>query len=428
MRGTKLLLPLCVLIAATPAFGLEKGYRLSTQLTHSDNIRRSSGGELDDVIGSIQLDFSLAQETGPLQGDITAQYRYIEYLEDSFDAEPIAAFDGQLEWLIIPDRLTWEFLDSFGQLTTDPFQTDTPSNRQDSNVFTTGPQLDFRLGQVTTLNIGARYVDQYFEESEAGNERVTGTIELARQLSNDRNISLVLDAEETTFDDESFMKFERRSAFVRFDSPLGASQLSLDIGVNQIDRAGQSNTGTLYRLSFTRDANEQFTWGGSVSRSFSDAGLRLSSARSQLQNIGGAQDIIATGSPLELVGASIFATKEIGRGTLSINADMVEEDFINSTQPNRDIRQADLSFDYRLSERSFFQMSATFERSTFDAIDREDEDLDYGLSYVRDVGRNFVLTLSVTKSSRDSTENDGGFDETRAIIRLAYSNGVLAEE
>ena len=107
----------------------------------------------------------------------------MNYLEGAYGNEFIGRFDGQAQYSLIPERLTWVLRDDFRQATLDAFTPVAPNNRQNMNYLATGPDLYLRLGGTAFLNASARYADAYYQTSPFDSTRGLVTLGSGLQLS-----------------------------------------------------------------------------------------------------------------------------------------------------------------------------------------------------------------------------------------------------
>ncbi len=404
------------------------GFRVTAQATHSDNLQRGEPGtELDDTIASLELAFGALKDSGPLTYDFNGQYRYLEYLQDTFRAEPVLALDLDSTWVILPNRLEWVLQDNYGQLTADALEANNPGNREDSNILTTGPTFTFRFGSQLNAIVRARYVDQYFETTNADNNRISTELELQRMLGVDRSISLIGINDALDFDDNALTDFDRRAVFLRYQTLVAGNTFTVDAGVNEVDDGFVTSDGTLYRISLERATSALMSYRLDVSQSYSDSGLRLASSNGGLGSIGGAQDTIANGTPLELQTASLVVSRTAGRSVLNVTADYTQERFLEITGQDRDVTGITADFEYALTPFSAAGIQATFQTVGFGDLDRDDDDFDYGVYYRRQFGRSISAVVSITDSQRRSSQIGRDYDELRASINFSYSRGRLFE-
>ena len=133
-------------------------------LGQTDNLNRNAE-ELESDIGRIAVRFAGRADRRWFQAALAADVEYRKYgaeeLEDE-DDEVLGSIDGLLELIAVPDRLQWDFRAGYGQVRIDAFGAISPSNRQQTSTFSTGPKVAIPLGARTFLQIGGLISEQTF--------------------------------------------------------------------------------------------------------------------------------------------------------------------------------------------------------------------------------------------------------------------------
>lgn len=428
MRAYFASLVLIILAPLAHAQSQEFGYRLTGQITSSDNIRRTEVAPIDENITSIELAVAALKDSGRFLYELDGQYRYLKYLNDTFDAQPIVALSLDSSWELVPERLLWVLVDNFGQLTSNPFQAANPGNRENSNLFATGPDWTIRFGRQLDAIVRGRYAGQWFETSNADNSRVAGELEILRPLSEGRSLSVIFSSESVDFKDFANQGYGRQAAFFRYAGALGASDVQFDAGINQIVIDGEKAAGNLFRASIERESAAGSSIQIDASKMFSDSGLRLAGNGSGLGSIGSAQRTVANGIPLELIQASMIVARRRGRSALNGTVEFLDENFLSDLAEDRRIWRAGAEYEFSLSVYSTIGILGAFQRTRFSSIEREDDDREYSAYFRRQLGRSFDVIFTVSDASRRSTRAGRSYDEFRIFLSLAYSRGQLFEE
>ena len=156
----------------------------------SDNIARTSTMEIDETIATVGFDFAATEQTRRLDLDIRSNVDYLDYVDDTFDAEWVGGLNGLAIFSLIDERLTWEIRDNFGQQLLDPLEVARPGNRENVNFFTTGPTLTSSAGGRNPIVLDARYSRVSYEERPFDNDRLSGRLSVGRNTSRDATASL----------------------------------------------------------------------------------------------------------------------------------------------------------------------------------------------------------------------------------------------
>ena len=194
-------------------------YGADVGLGETDNVFLSSNNKVNQTIAIADADFAVNQESRLFDVRAVGAFTDLNYLEGAYGNELLGRFDGQAQYALIPERLTWVLRDDFSQATIDAFTPVTPNNRQNINYVATGPNLYFRLGGTGFLNASARYADAYYQTSPFDSTRGLVTLGSGLQLSARSSVSLNGGAERVLFKNTEINNdFDRYSVFGRYEA------------------------------------------------------------------------------------------------------------------------------------------------------------------------------------------------------------------
>ncbi len=228
------------------AYGADMG------LGETDNVFLTSTNKVTQTIAEADADFAVNQERRLFDVRAVGAFSDLNYLEGAYGNEFIGRFDGQAQYALIPERLTWVLRDNFGQATIDPFTPVTPNNRQNLNYVTTGPNLYLRLGGTGFLNASARYADAYYQTSPFDSTRGLVTLATGLQLSARSTVSLNGAAERVLYKDTAVNNdFDRYSAFGRYEVHGARTDFGVDLGGTRVEQKGDATGITTVTLPGT---------------------------------------------------------------------------------------------------------------------------------------------------------------------------------
>jgi hypothetical protein len=204
----------------------------------TDNVNLSSN-KVSQTIATADADFAVNKESRLFDVRAVGAFTDLNYLEGAFGNEFIGRFDGQAQYALIPERLTWVLRDDFGQATLDAFTPVTPNNRQDINYVSTGPNLYLRLGGTGFLNASARFADAYYQTSPFDSTRGAVTLGGGLQLSARSTVSLNGGAERVLFQNTAINNdFDRYSVFGRYEAHGARTDIAVDFGGTRVEQKG----------------------------------------------------------------------------------------------------------------------------------------------------------------------------------------------
>jgi hypothetical protein len=293
---------LCVLASASkadpPAFGTDTSatssradtlvYGVDVGVAESDNVTLVSTNKISQTIGVVDTDFDINQQSRLLDVDAKGNFSYLNYLQGAYSNQLIGRFDGTAQLALIPDRLVWVVKDDFGQAAVDPYTPVTPSNLEDINYLSTGPDFALRFGASSFLNMSARYARTDYQTSPYNSNRLLGDLAWGYQLSAQSSVSLNGETERVLFANTVVNRdFDRSSGFLRYEVKGARTDLSADLGATAISQYG-TTTRPLAKVSLARKLSAAANLTLAAGRDLTDASTSFSGLQ------GGAIGLVGT--------------------------------------------------------------------------------------------------------------------------------------
>jgi hypothetical protein len=285
---------LCALASASkadpPAFGTDTSatssrpdtlvYGVDVGVAESDNVTLVSTNKISQTIGVVDTDFDINQRSRLLDVDAKGNFSYLDYLQGVYSNQLIGRFDGTAQLALIPDRLVWVVKDDFGQAAVDPYTPVTPSNLEDINYLSTGPDFALRFGATSYLNMSARYARTDYETSPYNSNRLLGDLAWGYQLSAQSSVSLNAETERVLFSNTVVNSdFDRSSGFLRYEVKGARTDLSADLGATTINQYG-STTRPLAKVGLARELSAAAKLTLAAGRDLTDAATSFSGLQS----------------------------------------------------------------------------------------------------------------------------------------------------
>ena len=110
-------------------------------LEYTDNARLIPNDKKDEWTHVLSAGLSYLENSKTLDARVRAQAAYRKYKNNIFSDDTVLGLNANLLWRISPDRFSWTLEDYLTQTAIQSLGPDTPSNRQQTNVFTTGPDF-----------------------------------------------------------------------------------------------------------------------------------------------------------------------------------------------------------------------------------------------------------------------------------------------
>lgn len=393
---------------------------------HTDNIRRTSAGEESQTVGELGLRLGVARDTGRLNANIDANLAYRDYFDNAYDADLQGGFNGTVVYWFLPERLSWEFQDNYARALIDPRSVDTPGNQQNTNYFTTGPDLRLPIGDRTSVLIGGRWSDVYYEDTAAGSNRLLGTLGIERRLSERSAVSLHGTAERVEFDDRAVSSdYDRQSGYLEYAARGARTTLSVRGGVTALHDFGETTNGPLVALTLERQMSARTTLRLNVGTELTDSADAMRRDQGFGPIVVDGERPIATAGQYQSDYASLGWTLEGVRTTLDLTADLRSEDYERDDTLNRDSTGATVSLVRRLGTRLSWRLYGGWTRQDFDTSDvRFDEwNAGTGFDWLFSETVGITLTGERFEGSGDSLlgADQRDFTENRVTVRLTWT-------
>ena len=401
-------------------------YGVGAGLEYSSNIARSQTDGQDDVVGIGNVALSVNKEEGRLRVNSNASLSYQNFKNDTFSDQTLFDLKLDSEGRIVKDRFSWILSDYFTQRPTRSIDPQTPDNQEDTNIFTTGPDLFFVANSRNRFSLGSRYMQFYYQDQEIDNRRyqLLGSWEFI--ASQTLGFGLSGTAAHVDYDNNDIPDFDIQNAFVRINYLRGRSTIKLDLGTTWIQRDEVENQqGFLGNLDWLYEMNSrsslQFTAFSRLADSGSNS-LTASSTPDFGGNVSGQQSSADT---LTTTQAAVTYRHRTGSGYAGrLSLYVTDYNYDNTPQDRREFRSsADVtrSLADRFSATLFGDYLYTDETST----GRKDKTYTLGLRLSYKLGRKLSANLDLQREDRNSNRSENEFDENRVLFSIIYGIGRI---
>lgn len=221
--------------------------------TYSDNIARTSTNTQAETVVEGGIKLAIVEKRRWIDATIGSDIEYQSYLNHSFHSGVVGGVNGNIRFDIIPGRVSWTVLDNFGQASVDPLAVETPANRQNVNVLTTGPDITVPFGRRTDLRVRGRWTDASYGTTLANNTQTLGSVALIRHIAATSSVSLNVSSQRVTYATAAVSpSYDVQEAYVALDSTRERTTIGLQLGVTRLTGLGRSSGGPLARLNLSR--------------------------------------------------------------------------------------------------------------------------------------------------------------------------------
>ena len=152
-------------------FSANVQYNAEFTVGYYDNVNLINQPIVPENSKEVGAGLTVLEDSAAFYADFRAELRYIDYKKDIAPDESEALMFTNLIWKIRPGQFFWILDNNFTQAVIDPLISDTASNRQNVNVFSTGPDYIARINSTNNFTVEARVQKYSFEEG-ADNNRI----------------------------------------------------------------------------------------------------------------------------------------------------------------------------------------------------------------------------------------------------------------
>ncbi|WP_299342947.1 outer membrane beta-barrel protein [uncultured Pseudoxanthomonas sp.] len=427
---------LCAALAAALPFGAQAArldYDVSMRYMHSDNIVLQAANEISEDILSPQVRFDLTHDSSVLTTRLRGNVQYLDYMDDVYQDDTRGEFTGELEWTLLPERLTFYARDSLSEQSVDSLAAFTPGNQQKINVFEAGPTLMARFGETMRGVLDLRYTNSWAEETETFNsDRYSAAARLLRPLSTTDTLVFNLEAGQTEYDTISeFYNYKRYDAYVTYLSELSKLNLDVSAGYSRLKPEGADGTSSaLFRGYAGWQVAPRSQLSARASYQFGDASTDL------IQRVGGPNEpgnssdpvVGQPGDPTLQIIPDTFKQRfasvayEFTGERLVIVGDVFSEQlrYLRDDSFDTDGVGLNLNARYALTDRLSLNGTAQRYRREFTNTAREDTDTIVGAGIAMRFSRHWSTQVDIRNRKRDSSVGSQDYTENVVMLSVTY--------
>ncbi len=430
MRIASFIAPALLLaFVSSDVFAVRLDYTAEIGYLHSDNINLSATDPVSDNLLIPRVGFRLTEAGSAVQAEVNGLLEYRDYLGGAFGNEFRGTLDGVVDWTLIPERLKWNFADNLGLNPINLRLPDTPGNLQQTNVFSTGPTLQFRLGPTVIGLAELRYTDSYAEKTKEFNSgRFSGALRALIDLDPTRRLSGNLEAAKINYDNDSLQSdYTRYAGYAGYTQKLTQLDLGAALGYTYLDfDSGGHASGPLARTTLDWRASARSTFGLGAYWEFSDAAQSLAAGSAGFAN---GLDGVAIGGAI--ISPDVYEDRRVEARygletarislTTAVSAGRIRYERSIATGSNRNEYGGRLDLGYRLRPNMTLGVLAGVIRRDYQSGDVDTRDSLYGAYLRQQMSRHWGWRVDVNRSERHSQGDNLSYDENTAYVRVIYT-------
>lgn len=265
-------------LAPDDAHALRVNYTLDFSAEHNDNLLLTPTDPLETTILRPGLGVEVLHDTSVLQMHLSGRADYRYYDTRGLQGGVDGTFSGRVNWVAIPERLSFTVVDQLTLQPVDTLAADAPGNRQQVNVLSAGPTLQFEWGDDWRGSAELRYIRSQAEVTDEFNSKRTDmALRATRRLSAASRFSFNLQHQRVDFDSEDVARdYDRTQFFARWTRTLNRVDMAVDLGYSRLDYRrslpgfANSRADPMFRASAAWRPNDAHRFDLSYSSLFSD--------------------------------------------------------------------------------------------------------------------------------------------------------------
>ena len=416
------------LVAVSCAFLLSSAtagtlsYFGSYRLNYSDNIELIQEGGTSGFYHTLGAGVGYEEHGTRLDANIDGSVEYINYPNGALANQTSLYLDGDLRWAFVKDRFYWVFTDSLTNQPIDNRLPNTPANRQQTNVFTTGPKFQYEFDQANRVQADVRYMNSWAEERDDFNaDRWFGGASWIYATANATEFSLNATLYDVNLEQNGIGDIEdyvRNSVFAGWERRNGPSSLRLELGYIDIDfDQSDDESGWHALVAWNRTISSSSMLVLDVRHGLTDAALSIAGATNP-DNIG---NYVVSGQVYEASALDFSYTYNLTNAVLTFVASYEKQDYVSFLEVDRDLIDASINWTRNFGGGWNSQLSATFDWTEYDDGRSDNTQYLFAGAVYRGT-RNLTYRFGANLENRNSNDPLAEYKDWGALFEVRYSS------
>jgi hypothetical protein len=417
---------LWVLLTLSPvASALEIEPAVGTGLVYTDNAKLSAHNTDSDEILAGLVGAKITQTDGPFRADADTSLTYEHYLGDTYGDQHWFNLNANAGWQMIRDRVDWVARDYFTQTPINNLDSTTPSNLENTNVFSFGPNIILPVSGRQTFTLKPAFTDFYYENSDADNQQYGASADWFYQLRQDMKIGIDGGATAVRYQkNDQFPDYDIYDLGVVVSGSRPRSQYTIRMGETSITGSNISNqSGFTANLSWLYNITGHSSIEAYAASDLSDSSQQLLNS-SINPNTGDYRNVQTSGDVLR---SRIFRMTYIRKGSTldsKIWTELRHLDYKESPD-DRKVKEIGAELDYQVTAVLSTGVYGTYNNTKEPGMSLEDKNYWTGVTAQYRLSRKLSTRFDLQYLKRDSTTSADKYTEYSAFVGLIYGFGTV---
>src|ERR1700733_4267829 len=149
--------PIAAIPTQSPTRTQTVNFGVTVGMGETDNVFATDAQARTQTVALAGIDFGWIRTGSMLDANVVGNFNYLDYVQGAYASELLSRFDGTPSLSLFGDHLKWFLQDDFGDGQLNPYTPATPTNLEDVNYLSTGPEVTLRPISDTVVQFGARY-------------------------------------------------------------------------------------------------------------------------------------------------------------------------------------------------------------------------------------------------------------------------------
>jgi predicted porin len=401
-------------------------------LLYTDNAALAPDNEEDDLVVVGYAGVNINEDGGPLRMNAAAEVIHLNYTNNTFGNKTYPSLRATAGWEQIRGRLDWKVQNYFTQRRTDAVSGVTPSNIQNTNVFTFGPDITLPITGRQSVLVRPEFRDFTYEDVGTDNRQYSLSTSWDYRMYRTMGVSLNGSVVKVDYDgDGEVPDYTSTEAYVGISGTGARSVYSANFGRTNVDRDNSRN-----EEGFTGDLTMQYELTGlslvrmHVASRITDTGNILLRSQTDpddggFSNVQTSDDVVRDSIVRLTYRRDGYTFKTSVWGELR-DLDYKTDQTDQTDQSDREVKEVGAQLDYRVTPLLTTSLSGEYTRIKQTDIGTRDD----RYSVIGTIGYNLSRKLSAYFDLRyqEQDSDDGFFDEYKefsSFARLVYGFGTI---
>lgn len=240
----------------------------------TDNVDRVPANPRSDIVHHPVVGFDVDHQGGNFNASGTLRAEHYRYTQTDTESETYYNASGTANWQLWRQLLDWTLEDYAAMRPIDRTLPNSPANREQRNIFITGPSAHLRLNPANQLELRARYGNFYYQRSDIDNHRYYGSVLLTHQVSAITTVVGEYSTTDTDFRSALYADYLRHDVRLGLERRLRNGMFTVDAGYTRILEQGADDLeGNFFGLVFDKDVSRTINLEVVLRSELTDTGL-----------------------------------------------------------------------------------------------------------------------------------------------------------